>query len=114
MHWNTYDHSASLDALLTASHQRPQLIFKHSTRCGISAAVLNSVDGRFEDLSQVYDLHLLDLLQYREKSNELSEKFAIRHESPQVIILRDGQAALHLNHWRISPERLLDAAQSPD
>jgi bacillithiol system protein YtxJ len=96
-----------LDLLLQASEHRPQLIFKHSTRCSISFGVKNRLDDRLQPLGEKFGLHYLDLLSHRDISNRIADRLQVWHESPQVIVIDKGKVVYHQNHGMISPERLL-------
>ena len=92
-----------LEEIKEFSKTKPQLIFKHSTRCGISSMVLR----RFEDdyylhLKGKVDLFYLDLLSYRDISNEISSRFGVYHESPQLLIVKNGKVIKHASHGAIN------------
>lgn len=87
-------------------------IFKHSTRCPISAAALKAVDKTFSDKSnKLPELYYLDLLAYRSISNEIESKLDIKHQSPQLILVKDGKAVWSKTHWDIKQETILQAIQ---
>ena len=90
-----------LDAIVAASHEKPQLIFKHSTSCAISRMVLGMFGEAFDLDTEQLDLHFLDLLRYRSISNAIAEKFGVVHESPQLLVVRDGSVTVHASHGRI-------------
>lgn len=106
--WQSLNALDSLDAILEASFQRPQLLFKHSTRCSISAGAKFRLDSGLDTLAAEFDLHYLDLLSYREISNQIAERFQVVHQSPQVVVLRNGKASFHMSHQLITVERILD------
>lgn len=98
-----------LEALLAASHVRPQFVFKHSTRCSISSTAL----GRFEkvqDSAAMPEGWYLDLIRYRHLSDAISQVSGVQHESPQVLLFRDGRCVYHASHLSIRPEELVSAA----
>lgn len=76
------------------------LLFKHSTRCPISAHALGEVEGFTADF--VY----LDLIAHRDVSDAIAERLDVRHESPQAIVLRAGRAVAVLNHYDIERDAL--------
>lgn len=108
MDWKPITENAHLDAIDAASASRPQLIFKHSTRCGVSSAALRGLNAELSRLGSEFDLHMLDLLAYRPLSNEIASRYGVRHESPQAIVVRAGEAQAHMSHWRISADALLE------
>ena len=83
------------------SKMRPQLIFKHSTRCGISRMVINQFIEAHDFDQKDFDLYFLDLLSHREVSNEVAYKFQVLHESPQLIIVKNGVTVAHASHGGI-------------
>jgi bacillithiol system protein YtxJ len=91
-----------LQASLQASHERPQIFFKHSTRCIISKMVLRNFEENWSALPSNADTLFLDLLQYRELSNSLAAQLHVKHESPQVIVVRNGKAIYHASHDSIN------------
>lgn len=99
--WVALDNLDLLDVIEKASHEKPQLIFKHSTTCGISRMVLNmfTVNYSFEGGFETY---FLDLHAYRNVSNGVAEKFGVMHQSPQLLIIKDGQVEFHASHGAIS------------
>lgn len=109
--WHRLQQPAQLTELTAASHQRPQLIFKHSTRCGISSHVLQRMLAATEELAAVSDLHYLDLIDYRQTSNEVASQLQIPHQSPQVIVVQNGQAIYHSSHFAIEPQEIVKVAQ---
>lgn len=109
-HWQELSSEAQLDALRETSFKRPQLIFKHSISCGISAHVLHGLQASSEQLAGVVDLHYLDLINYRNISNKIASDFGVPHQSPQVILIRDGQAVHNASHFSIAVDLILQAA----
>ncbi len=102
---------ASMDQLNEIEQKsmvKPQLIFKHSTTCGISSMVLNRFTGDFTLEKDQIDLYFLDLRSYREVSNEVGHKFQVMHQSPQLLVIKDGAVVAHGSHGAISNIDLLD------
>lgn len=80
---------------------KAQVIFKHSTRCGISNMVMNQFISAY-DVDANLDLYYLDLLGFREVSKEVSYKFQVMHESPQLLIIKNGVVVAHESHGAIN------------
>lgn len=95
-----------LDEIAEHSNSKTQLIFKHSTRCGISRMVMNEFVSAY-DLDMNMDLYYLDLLNYRDVSNEVGYKFQVIHQSPQLLVLRNGVVVAHVSHGEINELNLL-------
>lgn len=98
--WINLSTSEELTTLKEKSKTAPQLIFKHSTRCNISS----TAKGRLERDSQpvALDFYYLDLIKYRALSNEIAETFKVHHESPQVLLIRNGECVYEESHLGIS------------
>ncbi|MCM4163484.1 MULTISPECIES: bacillithiol system redox-active protein YtxJ [unclassified Arenibacter] len=96
---------ASVDQLAIIkerSKARPQVIFKHSTTCGISRMVMNRFNEGYDISKDSLDLHYLDLHQYRPVSNETSNVFGVVHESPQLLVIKNGVVVAHESHGAIT------------
>lgn len=83
------------------SFDKPQVIFKHSTTCGISRMALNQFTSQYKVPDEQLDLYFLDLKSYRQVSNEVANKFNIVHESPQLLIVKNGSVVGHASHGDI-------------
>jgi len=96
---------SQLDEIQSLSFQveKGVAIFKHSTRCSISSMAKNRLDKGQSNIPSYY----LDLIQFRSISNEIANRFGIQHESPQLIIIKDGKAIEHSSHNMVSPSQLL-------
>lgn len=90
-----------LETIATKSESKTQLIFKHSTRCGISRMVMNQFESAY-NLDLNADLYYLDLLNYRDVSNEVGYKFQVMHQSPQLLVIRNGVVVAHDSHGSIN------------
>lgn len=105
--WHNLSEEGQLEKLEKESMNKTVAIFKHSTRCGISRMVLNNFERNY-DLHEEEDLELyfLDLLANRDISNEIADKFNVRHESPQILIIKNGAVVHHASHQSIEVESL--------
>ncbi len=96
---NSIEHLKEIEA---KSATKTQVIFKHSTRCGISRMVLSQFEKDFDTSSTNLDLHFLDLLNHRDISNAIAERFNVVHESPQLLIIKNGIAVSNASHGSIN------------
>ena len=103
--WQKLSTLGQLNDIADASHERPQVIFKHSTRCGISRSVINRFEHDY-DLDDSVDLYYLDLLSFRDISNEIASRFQVWHESPQLLVIKDGHVVHHASHGGIQSESI--------
>ena len=101
MNWKVIENSDQINEIKEASHHKLQLIFKHSTRCIISKMALKNFESDFL-LHDVIDAYYLDLIAYRNISNEIGEVFAVEHQSPQMLVIKDGVAVYAASHESIA------------
>lgn len=97
----------ALQAALEASEQHPVLLFKHSTRCPISAAAYAQVNA-FEE-QQPEPVYLVKVIEDRPVSNEIAELLSIRHESPQALVVHHHKVVWNASHYDITSQALKDA-----
>ena len=100
--WLPLTQSEQLTDLARASHEQPVIIFKHSTTCSISAAAKSKIERQWADsgLANV-PIYYLDLLRFRPLSTQVAEQFGIRHESPQLLLIKDGECHYDASHMGI-------------
>lgn len=99
-----------LDDWLDRSRRAPVWVFKHSLTCPVSAAALDEFLAFAADGGAAAGCALIEVQTARPLSDELSRRTGVCHESPQVLLLRDGKAVWHASHWRVTADRLRDEA----
>jgi len=92
-------------------HAGYSIIFKHSTRCSISMMAKRKFELDWTDLPEDIDLYFLDLIKYRELSAQIAHDFQVHHESPQLLLIKDGECVLDQSHGAISVEEALEVVQ---
>ena len=103
MNWKKLDSEQQLDQIIEESKTHPVVIFKHSTRCSISSTAKGRFERQFDPAAApTADAYLLDLISYRSVSNKIAADLGIRHESPQVLVIKDGKAVHHASHLEIT------------
>ncbi len=102
IHWNALTSAEQLENIKAESKQQPVIIFKHSTSCSISATAKSRLERQWDTvgLGNVKP-YCLDLLSYRSISNQIATTFEIRHESPQLLLIRDGECTSDWSHLGI-------------
>ncbi len=107
MNWNRLDSKETLDKIIEESNEKPVVIFKHSTSCSISAMALNRLERSWNDseMSEV-KAYYLDLISYRDISNAVAEKFGVMHQSPQILLIKNGACVYDDSHMGISYQNL--------
>lgn len=105
LNWIHLENESQLEGLIKSSYTVPVVVFKHSTRCSISSMALNRLKN--VELSVMADnFYFLDLLSFRSLSNTVAEKFKVFHESPQILILRNGSCIYEASHGEINAAEL--------
>jgi bacillithiol system protein YtxJ len=102
-HFKRIADKEALDELLVRSNKEPVAVFKHSTTCPISASAYREL----EDYPG--EVVLIEVQRAGDLSSEIVERTGIQHESPQVIILRNGKAVWHASHWQVTSAALEQA-----
>lgn len=113
MQWQSIQSVQDVLAIEEASHQRPCLIFKHSTSCPISSIAKLRLEGDWDFATEELEVHYLDLLRHRDVSGFIAEHFAVHHESPQVLLIRDGICTYDNSHLDISVAEIRECYDSP-
>lgn len=103
--WRHLTNLGQLNEVIDASSEKPVLIFKHSTRCGVSRMVLRQFENEFAAEEKITP-YFLDLLEHRNISNEIANRFGVMHQSPQLIVIRDGKTVYNTSHSDIEAARL--------
>jgi bacillithiol system protein YtxJ len=110
MKWNALTNINQIDTLKELSAKQAVLIFKHSTRCSISSAALNRLERNWQG-NEPINLWFLDLIKYRDVSNAVAQQFQIEHQSPQVLVIKNGQCIYHSSHFDIDYHDILAHAR---
>lgn len=106
--WTKLDSMEVLENLTKLSQEQDILIFKHSTTCGTSAAAFSRLSKKWDEKKAKHlKPFYLDLLAYRNVSNEIAKMFAIKHESPQILVIRKGKCVYHISHLGIDFDTII-------
>jgi bacillithiol system protein YtxJ len=104
--WHVLSRTEQVEDLIEESKNVPVAIFKHSTRCGISRMVLKQFEKEYSLTDEQLKLYFLDLLKHRDISNEIAERFGVAHESPQLLVVKNGEVVHHHSHQGIEAAHL--------
>ena len=106
MNWIALESATQLDEI----KQIPgySIIFKHSTRCATSMMAKRRFELDWDSLPEEIPLYFLDLIKHRELSNRIAHDFHVYHESPQLLLIKDGECILDQSHGGISVEEALE------
>ena len=105
VNWIPLQLMGQLDEIIALPKEKPVLIFKHSTRCSISRFALKQFENEF-DLQNQIDAYFLDLLEFRDISNEIASRFGIMHQSPQLLLIKEGKVLYDASHSDIQANEL--------
>ena len=108
MNWINLTDDQQLISIKELSNQKAQLIFKHSTRCSISSMAKSRLERSIppEDI----DFYYLDLIQYRQLSQKIAEDFDVYHESPQILLIKNGECVYDESHSGIHMDDITEQA----
>jgi bacillithiol system protein YtxJ len=104
MNWNKLTSVEQLSSIRQSSQTKPQVIFKHSTRCSISSTAWRRLEkGK---LKEEADFYYLDLIAHRDVSNTIADVFRVVHESPQVLVIKNEACIYNESHLGITVDEL--------
>lgn len=103
--WRPLTDLGQLNEIVSESTDKTVIVFKHSTRCGVSRMVLKQFENEF-DLHDKITPYFLDLLEHRTISNEIASRFDVFHQSPQLIVIKNGTAVFNDSHGSIDATQL--------
>ena len=103
MNWNKLNQPEQIAEIKALSESTPVMIFKHSTRCSVSSMSLDRLLRKWKNGDEEKIVpYFLDLIAHRELSNLVAQEFGVSHESPQVIVIKNGKAIYDDSHFGIS------------
>lgn len=104
--WTNLTDLGQLNEIISISNDKPVAIFKHSTRCSVSRMALKQFENEFTSSNKVTP-YFLDLIAYRDVSNEIASRFGVIHQSPQLILIKEGKAIYTVSHSDIDAQELV-------
>ncbi len=108
--WIRLTEASDLDQLIEKeSFVKPVVLFKHSTRCSISAMALNRLENEWDLEEEACVPVYLDLIAYRPISNKMADDLQITHQSPQILVVKDGKCVYNSSHSQINVRDIKDA-----
>ena len=109
MNWTALDSADQLNDIKQQAGY--SIIFKHSTRCSISMMAKRRFELDWDQFPETLPLYFLDLIKHRDISGKIAEDFQVHHESPQLLLIKDGECILDQSHGAISVEEALVMVQ---
>ena len=109
MDWNNLNSVEQLSEIDEKSKTKTQIIFKHSTRCSVSSFAKRILTSEYdEDVQGKVDVHYLDLIAFREISQEIASRYSVIHESPQILVINNGACSYSASHSDVSFDKALN------
>ena len=106
VNWTPLTSLEQLETIKETSKNEAIFIFKHSTRCGISSMVIKRFEALFTEDHQHLKVYYLDLLNYRDISDEVGYTFQVMHQSPQLLIIKNGVSVFNASHYDVTQVNL--------
>jgi bacillithiol system protein YtxJ len=107
MRWQFLTEANQLEDIIKSSYNQSIIIFKHSIRCGVSTKIRRHLESSWpENLSET-QAYFLDLISFRDISDKIAEDFRVEHQSPQILVIRNGQCRYSASHSDIRIENLV-------
>ncbi len=107
--WFQISSTQEADGVINASNEKTQVIFKHSGSCGVSFFAKRNLDSIDIEKLESANLYIVDVIKDRNVAYYLADRFSVRHESPQVLVIKDEKVIWHGSHNAVNPENLLQA-----
>ncbi|OUM96584.1 MAG: general stress protein [Thermobacillus sp. ZCTH02-B1] len=105
--WREITTTEEWDRILAESSNRQAVILKHSTRCPVSAGALEEYEAYLADRPNPdTDYYLVKVIESRPVSNKIAEDLGVVHQSPQMILVKDGKAVWHASHWAVTKRHM--------
>lgn len=110
MEWSQLTDEAQLEHICKLSKQRPVLIYKHSTRCSLSMMVKEQLEEEWDLTTETVPVYYLDIIANKPLSNQVADFFQVPHQSPQVLLIQQGECAFHTSHLAIKADKIKQQA----
>lgn len=106
--WNMISSNQEIEQMIEESSTRTQIVYKHSPSCGVSYFALRNLnDPKLLENDEV-DFHLIDVINNRSVSIKFAEMMRVRHESPQIFVIKDGKVLWHDSHNSVHAKNVLE------
>ena len=117
MNWLPLESIQQLDEIIYSSKQRDDsyvLIFKHSTICSISSMALSRLERKWHIITEKIPAYFLDLRKFRDVSDYVESHFGVKHESPQILLIKKGECIYSTSHNLITADSILEKIEKQD
>lgn len=106
MNWRYLESESDWEEALKSSSELPIVVFKHSTRCSVSLMARKMLEQKWDFNEEEITPYFLDLIKFRNVSDRISHDTEVRHESPQLIYIKDGKVDYHASHYSIDTDTI--------
>jgi len=89
--------------------EKKAVVFKHSTRCPVSSSAKNHFDSFVNESDTDASLYLIDVIMMRDMSMEFAARTGVDHQSPQLLVLIDGEVVYKASHYGINADDIVKA-----
>ena len=108
MNWNILNSIDQLSEIDEKSKSKTQILFKHSTRCSVSSFAKKILESEYNaSMNEQVDVYYLDLISFRDVSNGIADRYNVEHQSPQLLVIKDGVSVFNSSHSDVSFEKAL-------
>jgi bacillithiol system protein YtxJ len=104
--WKEITSVEEFNEMLNAPTDKAKLFFKHSTRCSISSMALKGFEREWNVSSDDFELYFVDLIAHRDISNAIAAESHVEHQSPQVVVWRNGEVVYNASHHHIDAQKI--------
>jgi len=108
MKFQTFSQISDIDLAIDKSSSKMQVFFKHSTVCPISRMAYEKFQNEYPLSDEQVDVYYIGVIEERPLSNYIAEKLGVQHESPQMIVIKNGKQVFNESHLMINPKSLLE------
>lgn len=109
--WLALTQKEQIEEIAALSHQKPCIIYKHSTRCAVSSIAKRRLESDWTFVEAEIAIFYLDVIQYRDVSKQVAEHFSVYHESPQLLLIQEGECTYEASHLEISVDEFRKSFQ---
>ena len=107
--WLSLSSEEQLEDIDQQSREGPGIaIYKHSTRCFVSSMARSRLEQHWDELPDGMPVYFVDILSHRAVSRAIAQHYQVRHESPQLLLIRHGQCIRHVSHEEVDPAALVE------
>ena len=110
--WVEVTDKDAIEKIIHRSNRIPQFIFKHSTRCPISSRAYSQISSVTDEISADVEINYVDVIAYRDVSQEIADKLGIEHESPQLLLVESNKVIWDVSHYDIEADDIIKKAKA--